>query len=118
MHKVDDGFEIYEVKDSPSVKEQFVKDVGFQRYILSKCGLDIKNCYIVYHATDEHNPYAIQCVTEEAKSYSFEVDDNIWRLAKLKEQSEEILIEPSSQCEKPYKCWYWDYCHNNGKMLK
>ncbi len=113
LHKVDDGFEIYEVKNCPRVEEQFVKDVGFQRYILLKCGLKIKACYIVYHGEDESDPYVIEDVTSRAKSYSYEVDDNIWRLGKIKFQKEEVFIEPSEHCEKPYRCWYWDYCHNS-----
>lgn len=112
LRKVDNGYEIYEVKDSPEVKTQFVKDIGFQRWILQKCGLKIVACYVVYHGEDEINPFVIEDVTTEAKSYSYEVDDNIWILGKVKKQTEEPDIVMGNQCNCPYECWYIDYCKN------
>ena len=110
LRKVDNGYEIYEVKDAPEVKVQFVKDIGFQRWILQKCGLKIVACYVVYHGEDESNPFVIEDVTAEAKSYSYEVDDNIWRLGRVKKQLEEPEIAMSEHCNCPYECWYVNYC--------
>ena len=110
LRKVDNGYEIYEVKDAPEVKVQFVKDIGFQRWILQKCGLKIVACYVVYHGEDESNPFVIEDVTSEAKSYSYEVDDNIWRLGKIKKQTEEPEISMGEHCNCPYECWYLNYC--------
>lgn len=110
LHKVDGGYEIYEIKDSLSVKEQFVKDVGFQRWVLQKCGLKIKACYVVYHGENEQNPFVIEDVTKEAKKHCKNVNDNIWRLNNLKKQAEEPRVEMGEQCHCPYDCWYLDYC--------
>lgn len=110
LKRTEKGYEIYEVKDSPSVKEQFVKDVGFQRWILQKCGLKIIGCYVVYHGEDESNPFVIEDVSQQAKTFAFEVDDNIWRLGKLKKQADEPIIEMGEQCQCPYECWYIQYC--------
>lgn len=110
LRKVDGGYDIYEVKDSDGVHEQFIKDIGFQRWILQKCGVTIKNCYVVYHGEDENNPFVIEEVTEQAKSYSYEVDDNIWILDRIKKQAEEPKIVMGEQCDTPYECWYKGYC--------
>lgn len=111
LRKVGEGYELYEVKNSSGVSEQFIKDVGFQRYILIHCGIRLKKCCIVYHGEDEANPYVIEDVSEKAKAFSETVNDNIWRLGKIKFQKEEVMQEPGSQCKEPYECWYYDYCH-------
>ena len=110
LRKVDGGYEMYEVKDSPTVEEQFIQDVGFQRYLALRCGVKITKCYIIYHGEDESNPYKIEEVTAKAKEYSKLVDENIWRLAKLKKQDEEPQVEVGEHCGKPYECWYCTYC--------
>lgn len=111
LRKAGEGYELYEVKNSSGVSEQFIKDVGFQRYILIRCGIRLKKCCIVYHGEDEANPYVIEDVSEKAKAFSETVNDNIWRLGKIKFQKEEVMQEPGSQCKEPYECWYYDYCH-------
>ena len=36
LRRVNGGYEIYEVKDCETVETQFIKDVGFQKWILEK----------------------------------------------------------------------------------
>lgn len=46
-----DGYNIYEVKATKHAKdnlEEYCADVAFQKYVLEKCGLKIKECYILY----------------------------------------------------------------------
>ena len=38
LKRTDAGYDLYEVKNSPEVDEQFIKDAGFQYYITSRCG--------------------------------------------------------------------------------
>ena len=105
------GYELYEVKNSDGVKEQFVRDVGFQRYILTRCGVRVCKCFIVYRGESAQKPYAVADVTAQAKAYSETVDDHIWRLNKIKMQAEEVDQATGMQCETPYRCWYYEYCH-------
>ncbi|MCD8372850.1 MAG: hypothetical protein LUD27_06085 [Clostridia bacterium] len=106
-----DGWDIYEVKNCPEVEEQFIKDTAFQRYIAYKSGLKIKRCHIIYHGADENNPFVIKDVTARVRGYYKYVDDNIWRLGKVKFQKEEVVEPIGEHCECPYRCWYWDVCH-------
>jgi hypothetical protein len=110
LRKVSGGYEIYEVKNAPDVEEQFKRDIGFQRYILFKCGVKVRGCFIVTHGEDKSNPFVINDVSADAKSYAYEVDDNLWRLVKLKNQAEEYSQPMGNQCDKPYECWYKQYC--------
>lgn len=109
LKKVGGRYEIYEVKNSDCVEEQFVKDVGFQRFLLTSCGVRISKCFIVYRGQNgEEN--SISEVTERAKEYSKWVSENIWRLSKIKSQKDEPIVEMGEQCQRPYECWYCAYC--------
>ena len=111
LKKVEGGYEFYEVKNCGTVEDQFVKDVGFQRYIVTRNGIRLKKCFIVYHGLDENNPFLIEDVSKKAKEYSETINDNIWRLGKIKSQADEVTMELGEQCSTPYECWYYGYCH-------
>ena len=111
LRKTETGYDFYEVKNAPAVYDQFVRDAGFQYYIISRCKLNIGNIYIVTHGDDEENPFVVNDVTKTAKGYSKWINDNIWDLNRMQKQPEEIQITPGEQCLKPYECWYYGYCH-------
>ena len=117
LRRTECGFDFYEVKNAPQVHDQFVKDAGFQFYIMSRSGINIEHVYIVTHGADEENPFVINDVTSEAKGYSDWVNENIWDLNRMQKQPEEIQIEPGEQCCKPYECWYYGYCHDGQLSL-
>ncbi len=114
LRRTDSGFSLYEVKNSDSVKEQFVKDVGFQLYILTRCHVRVVKCFIVTRG-EEPDLFAVTDVTAQAREYSRTINDNIWRLGKIKMQKEEVEAETGTRCEQPYRCWYWEYCHAEEK---
>ena len=113
LRKTSTGYDIYEVKNAPAVYDQFVRDVGFQYYIVSRCKVKIGNIYIVTHGNDEDNPFVINDVTEQAKAYAKWVNDNIWDLNRMQKEPEEVQVEVGEQCSKPYECWYYQYCHED-----
>jgi len=104
-------YDFYEVKNAPEVKEQFVRDAGFQYYIMSRSGLKIRNIFIVIHGPEESRPFVPVDVTEQAKGYSGWVNEHIWDLNRMQKERDEIQVEPGEQCSTPYECWYYDYCH-------
>ena len=112
LRKTETGYDFYEVKHAPVVYDQFIKDAGFQYYIINRCKVRIGNIYIVTHGDDENNPFVINDVTWKAKGYSKWINDNIWDLNRMQKQAEEVKVEPGEQCTKPYECWYYSYCHN------
>lgn len=111
LRKTDSGYDFYEVKNSPEVHEQFIKDCGFQNYILSRCKINVGNIYVVTHGDDENYLYVINDVTSEAKELYNWVNDNIWNLNKMQKSFEEINVPIGDQCCNPYECWYYGYCH-------
>ncbi len=111
LRKTDTGYDFYEVKNAPEVYDQFIRDAGFQYYIINRCKLKIGNIFIVTHCDDEENPFVINDVTVQTKGYSKWINDNIWDLNRMQKQPEEYEIEPGDQCERQYRCWYYEYCH-------
>ena len=111
LRKTDTGYDLYEVKNSPEVAEQHIKDAGFQYYIISRCKVKIGRVFIVIHGPDEGNPFVPVDVTGQAKGYYKWINDHIWELNRRQKEPEEIWIEPGNQCTEPYECWYYSYCH-------
>ena len=111
LRKTEKGHDLYEVKNAPEVREQFVRDAAFQYYIISRSGLRIGKVFIVIHGPDEEDPFVPVDVTKEVKGYFKWINDNIWDLNRMQKEREEIPAEPGEQCTSPYECWYYGYCH-------
>ena len=115
LRKTESGYDLYEVKNAPEVHEQFVRDAGFQYYIVTRCGLKIGRIFIVIHGPDEDIPFVPVEVTLQAKGYYRWINENIWDLNRMQKEAEEVAAEPGEQCCRPYECWYYAYCHSNEK---
>lgn len=111
LHKTETGYEMYEVKNAPEVKQQFVHDAGYQAWVLTKCGIPLEKVFIVYHGEDEEDPFVPQDVTDDVKAYAKIVEANLERLNAVKDSRAEVCMDPGDQCSVPYQCWYWDVCH-------
>ena len=116
LRKTETGYDFYEVKNAPRVYGQFVKDAGFQYYIMNRCGVRIGKIFIVTHGPDEENPFVPEDVTEQAKAYAPWVNEHIWDLNRMQKQKEEVAAEPGEQCSSPYECWYYGYCHGEKSL--
>jgi len=111
LRRTETGYDLYEVKNASELHEQFIKDAGFQYYIITRCKVKIRKVFIVLHGPDEEYPFLPVDVTKEAKGYYKWINDHIWDLNRRQKESEEIVIEPGEQCHEPYDCWYYGYCH-------
>lgn len=111
LRKTESGYDFYEAKDSPELHPQFVKDAGFQYYIMARCQVKIGKIFIVLHGPDEADPFVPMEVTREAKGFYKWINDHIWDLNRMQKQSEEVASEPGARCIEPYECWYYSYCH-------
>ena len=111
LRKTETGYDFYEVKNSPALSDQFIKDAGFQYYILTRCKVKVGRVFIVIHGPDEENPFVPVDVTAQAKGYYNWVNDHIWDLNRRQKEPDEIVAEPGEQCLNPYECWYYGYCH-------
>ena len=124
------GYALYEVKNTYAVRKEFLLDLGFQRFILRKCGITpTKSCLILRGDTPDGvevptegeiiqkdgTMYRIIDVTDAAKQMERIADKHIFPLGKLKKKDAEMPnICMGEHCEKPYRCWYYEYCSKNG----
>ena len=113
LRKTSSGYDFYEVKNASEVHEQFIKDAGFQYYIISRCGVKINHIFIVTHGPDEEKPFVPVEITSQAKDYYRWINEHIWDLNRMQKEKDEIQVEPGEQCTSPYECWYYGYCHRN-----
>lgn len=111
LRKTETGHDFYEVKNAPEMHEQFIRDAGFQYYIITRSGVRINRIFIVIHGPDEGNPFLPVEVTAQAKGYYRWINDNIWDLNRMQKEREEVIVAPGDQCSNPYECWYYGYCH-------
>jgi len=117
LKKTESGYDFYEVKNAPEVKEQFVKDAAFQYYIMNRSKVKIRMIHIVLHGPDEGNPFLPVEITEEAKALTPWINEHIWDLNRIKKAKEEPDIRPGDQCYCPYECWYRAYCNGETERL-
>ena len=101
------GYEMYEIKNSDSVKEQFIKDASFQYFILKKCGIKLSKVFIGYNSDGK---VAFLDVTGACREYYTFISENIFRLNKVKFAKTEPCVHMGGQCDYPYVCWYKEYC--------
>ena len=130
-------YAIYEVKNTFSVRKEFILDLGFQRFLLRKSGVRVGDCFLILRGDSpidghqvcdelfndepfdkeefiEHNDFTYR-VVDVGKSVLFAeriVEKTIFEFGKLKRKDACMpAISPSEHCEKPYRCWYYDFCH-------
>ena len=131
LRREEKGYALYEVKNSFSVRQEFITDLGFQRLILRKCGVNVLSCNLVLRGDPPEafppDPfenraqylekdgfrYKIVDVSKEAREKDFLASQRIFELGKLKKKDVEIpKIEVGEHCTSPYPCWYYEHCHN------
>ena len=133
LRKEGDCYVLYEVKNTFTARQEFVTDLGFQRLLLRKCGVNVSACKLILRGDTPPDDYPLSqeveyCkeerishagftyrivdVTKGARAADRLASDCIFELGKLKRKDAPMPeIAPSEHCEKPYRCWYYDYCH-------
>ena len=110
LRRTETGYDFYEVKNAPELRDQFIRDASFQYYIMNRCRVRIERIFIVLHGPDEEDPFLPVEITGEAKKLAPWINDHIWDLNRIKKQKDEPETEPGEQCVRPYECWYRAYC--------
>ena len=130
LKKEGDKYALYEVKNTWRVREEFITDLGFQRLILRKCGVSLAGCYLVLRGDEppENTPadycgntaqtivhngfcYRIVDVSNATRIPERVASERIFELGKLKRKDACMpCITMGEQCDKPYRCWYYEHC--------
>ena len=110
--------ELYEVKSSTGMRDIYFDDVGFQCYVLSMLGYDIRracfvhvnNQYVRHGDLDLQKLFAIEDITDRILGTQGQVQDTVIQLDAYMEQREEPQDGIGFHCFSPYSCGFFDYC--------
>ena len=113
-----DGWDIIEVKSGTSVKDINVEDVAFQKYVYEKCGISIKNCYLMYvnnkfiknGEIDVHEFFIKEDITERVEELMPTVPEKVEGMLKLMRTNIQPNTKIGLQCTEPYGCDLTDVC--------
>lgn len=120
LKKENDGYAIYEVKSSTdSGNEVYAQDVAYQKYLLSRCGIEVTGTYLVcinsgYVLDGKLDIQKLFQVQDISEAVAHEYQKVGIQVAKAKKMLSQINVEPNEDidvhCHKPYDCAFWHYC--------
>ncbi|MCF8414583.1 MAG: DUF2779 domain-containing protein [Melioribacteraceae bacterium] len=118
LTKDSEGWKIYEVKSSTSVSQTHIYDASIQYYVITKCGLDLKDAFIThinnqYIREDEldiHQFFNSESVLEDVLTIQDFVEDEIQNQKALLKSTEIPNVDIGLHCSDPYQCAFKGYC--------
>jgi|SaaInlV_120m_DNA_4_1040238.scaffolds.fasta_scaffold02450_2 hypothetical protein len=114
LHKTPDGWDMYEVKASTSVKAYHIDDAAIQWFALSNIIkinkvfiMHINNQYTRQGDLDINQLFHCEDITDEVLSLQAEISNKLSAMANMLD-GEEPDIEISAHCDEPFEC---DFSH-------
>jgi hypothetical protein len=118
------GFHLTEVKSATKIKPEHTDDVSIQNYVMGGCGVQVANTNVMYLSRDYEYDGAVGAdgrrvydisrlfATEEVQPYGDgQVTRTLDEQFRVLAQPQPPNVEPSSQCNSPYYCEFYDHCH-------
>jgi hypothetical protein len=115
----DNGWNLYEIKASSDEKKLkiYFPDLAFQKYVIEKCGLKIKKCfvlklnkeYIKNGEIDVSELVSKHDVTSEVELVN-NVEENAEKYLEVIKSENEPGINISANCNRPYPCALKPHC--------
>ena len=119
--KMEDGWHAFEVKSTNSAKSPHIQDAALQYYVMTNCGLDVKNISIVHFDKEyvKRGPIDVQQLFQKSPILGQVIELQEFISAKAKELKELVInriepdIAPGDHCLKPYECDFTNHCWKN-----
>ena len=118
--QADNCWNLIEVKSSTMVKNHFIYDLGFQKYILQKTGIHINSSSLM-HLNNEYvydgealnlkELFTIERLDDEIKNIEHLVPTTINAEIDCLKKSSPPDIKPGSHCSKPVTCEFYNHCN-------
>jgi len=113
-----DGWKVYEVKSSTSVKPTYVKDAALQTYVINKSGITLKDTFVVHinnqyvrnGELDIERLFTKVSIREELDELLQEIPTNISKLKETLKQDDIPEREIGPHCSDPYDCDFSGVC--------
>ncbi len=124
MNKTKDGWDVYEVKSSTSVKDHHRLDASLQWHVLKQIPkIKLNRLYVIvlnnkYEKDSEiipHDFFKKEDITDIANENEPVIKQNIISLKEISSSKDKPEVEIGSHCNKPHGCVYLDECWPNNK---
>ena len=111
--------EIIEVKQSASLKPQYMDDMAFQYYVITHCGYNISKIslmhvdreYVRRGDIEPQKLFKIVDCTREVLALQKDIPENIEKMLQYSAQKDEPEMALGAHCSNPYPCTFWEHCH-------
>lgn len=118
LRKENNGYAIYEVKSSTHLKDYYLADVAYQKYVLEKCGVSVTGTYVAcidsgYRRQGKIDIKKLFKIIDVADLIAEEyeaVETNLKNAGIILNSSDEPKIDLGEQCGAAHPCAYWKYC--------
>ena len=115
MMRNGDAWDLIEIKSATEVKDYYIDDLAFQKYVFENAGYPVKNCkvlhlnnqYVRHGDLDIKQLFIEENVSELVNEKKQEVELSVQDLLKTQQQTEEPDIQLHSACK---DCPYYAYC--------
>lgn len=115
------GWQIWEVKATNSVKEEHVKDLAFQTYVLENCGVTVTKSALVhlnknYVRSGELNIqelFLVEDISSETRAAMVDLESSIKGAYRQGTLPKAPIKKIGSHCDSPYTCAYHSICWKN-----
>jgi len=100
----------YEVKSSTSLKEVYEQDAALQYYVMSQCGYEPEDIFVVYinreykrgNALDIHQLFTVESVLPQVQALQPKIPQWIQKARKTLAEKDVPEVAIGKQCHKPY----------------
>ena len=118
LKKINNNYEIYEVKSSTEIKDIYLDDISYQYYVLTNLGLNVTKSSIVYinsnyirgEELELDKLFIIKDVTDIVISKQVSVKDKIEEINNYMKQESIPKQDIGIHCVTPYKCPFFKFC--------
>ena len=109
------AWDLIEIKSATSVKDYYIDDLSFQKYVFENAGYEIKKCkvchidssYVRMGELDIMQMFKIEDVTELVAEKGTNINERIAEVLKLQAQKDEIAENIGAKC---FECPFCNYC--------
>jgi hypothetical protein len=106
-----DGWNLYEIKSTTSVKPQHITDLAFQKFLIEKTGIKVSKCFVLFLNKEfvkqgEIDPSKLVSKEEVTEKVGLidDIEANVSKYFEVMGLAEAPSITISQNCNKPYEC--------------
>tara|TARA_B100000941_G_scaffold289695_1_gene269657 strand:- start:1626 stop:3119 length:1494 start_codon:yes stop_codon:yes gene_type:complete len=127
MKKTPNGWDIYEVKSSSSLKPEHKEDVGIQWFVLNQIKeIKLQDVYVIIlnKENSKRDNYQLKdffrerCLTEEVILNQQNISETLNNLIKVTSMDSPPKLRKSNHPDKPQKCTFQEHCWPEGSNEK